>query len=77
MKRYKHLQLLLDDEIVRSYPLLLPEDGSDMQCPACHYDEWRDMWSIIQHGFDEDDCLDVIKCTRCGNVFHVQYKTVR
>jgi DNA-directed RNA polymerase subunit RPC12/RpoP len=77
MKRYTHLQLLLDDTIIRTYKLELPTDGSDVQCPACRYDDWKELWSVIQHGFDEDDNLDVIKCTHCGNAYHVQYHTVR
>lgn len=73
MKRYKNLIFVIDGSALRTTPLKLPEDGSDCQCPNCLGTKWIDRFSVVQHGFDDDDCLDIVECETCHNVYHVQY----
>lgn len=76
MKRFKRLTLMIDGSIIRTIPVALPENGDDCQCPACYGTRWTECYSIVQHGFGFDDCLDIIECDACHNVYHVQYEVV-
>lgn len=73
MKTAKVLNLFLDGRVFHTTRVRVPDDGSDIRCPACYFGKFRDLVTITQHGFSEDDCLSIIQCGNCGNEYHVQY----
>lgn len=76
MKTIKLLLFTIDGTAIHSTRIELPEKegiADDPVCPACLKHDWRDLYTITQHGFTEDECISILQCKDCGNMYHVQY----
>lgn len=74
IKHTRFLRLCTDKAVITSSKAPETIDEWDGTCPACGSADYREIVSIIQHGFELDDCVTVCQCGRCHEAFHYYYQ---
>lgn len=73
-KHVKFLSMRIDDRAIMSRLAPHPIDMWDGSCPACGSKRYQEILTIVQHGFDEDDCISICECATCHSAFHYHYQ---
>lgn len=77
MRRFtRSIHITLGDTTLVAKKIVLPDDGSDVRCPSCQGERFTEIYSVIQYGFENDDCLDIFQCIDCLDIHYVQYVRV-
>lgn len=74
IKHTRFLRVCTDKTVITSSKAPEPLDEWDGTCPACGSSEYHEKLTIVQHGFQDDDCLSIIACERCHEAFHYYYQ---
>lgn len=74
IKHTRFLKLCTDTDVIQSSKAPEPIDEWDGSCPACGSTDYRERITIVQRGWDEDDCITVCQCQRCHEAFHYYYQ---
>lgn len=69
----KRLAISFDGKPYVSYAAPVSVEATDLSCPACGSTAYRHRYTLVQHGFTDDNCLSIVGCDRCGALFHYSY----
>lgn len=70
----KHITITVDGKPFTSTKAPEAIDEFDGHCPACGSSQYSELFTIVQHGFLEDECVTIMTCTKCFESFHYWYQ---
>ena len=74
LKYGKVVRIEVDNRVFISRKAPVHIDAFDGCCPACGSSRYAELLTIVQHGFEVDQCLTLVSCGACYETFHYGYE---
>jgi len=70
----RKLKIAIDNKPYTSNLAPEPIDDFDGHCSACGSENYTELMTIVQRGFELDDCITLMTCADCFETFHYCYQ---